>query len=154
MGVFHWSPPVDNYMYFLRVGSRLGSVVVSPASRNGLAKYQTCLIFHRPSTTLHPNCGSAHLEIILLWISTACRLHFPSCHTLLLTCVQNFPSCPGYNYQDYQDSTSRQADNINPLYLKGSRPVVNITNLTYTLSCYDSISAGQTGYTTDKPGTV
>ena len=31
----------------------------------GLAKYQACLIFHQPSTTLDPDRGSAHLETVL-----------------------------------------------------------------------------------------
>ena len=34
-----------------------------PSCRGGSAKYQTCLIFHRASATLHRDCGSAHLEL-------------------------------------------------------------------------------------------
>ena len=49
----------------------------------GSAKYQICLIFHQFSMTLYPDCGSTHLETVLSWISTACRLHFPSCLTRL-----------------------------------------------------------------------
>ena len=48
------------------------------ACSSGSAKYQTCLTFYCPSTTLYPDLGSARLETILLWTSTACRLHFPS----------------------------------------------------------------------------
>ena len=59
-----------------------------PACHDGSAKYQTCLIFHRPSMTQHPDCGSAHLETVLSWISTAYRLHFTSCPTLLLSCLE------------------------------------------------------------------
>ena len=32
-----------------------------PACCGGLAKYQTCLIFHRPSLTLYPDLSSSHL---------------------------------------------------------------------------------------------
>ena len=37
------------------------------ACRGGSAKYQTCLIFQQPSTTLVPDSVSVHLEIGLSW---------------------------------------------------------------------------------------
>ena len=43
------------------------------ACHGGLAKYQTCLIFHRPSTTLY------------IWtVAPPTWKHFPSCPILLL----------------------------------------------------------------------
>ena len=59
-----------------------------PAFRGGSAKHQTCLIFHQPSTTLYPDLGSAHLETVLSWISTACWSHLPSCPILLQSCLK------------------------------------------------------------------
>ena len=46
-----------------------------PACRGGSAKYQTCLIFHQPCTTL----VSTHLETVLSLISMVCPILLPSC---------------------------------------------------------------------------
>ena len=122
------------------------------ACRGGLAKYQTCLIFHQPSTTLHPDCGSAHLETVLLWISTDCRLQIVGyTSSLVLRCYR---------------------------FVLKVNITINITDLTWTLpvkmgnlpvfSCRaGNISAGQarntfrqainkttSRYTKDNPGTV
>ena len=59
-----------------------GSVRIScdfPACRGGSAKCQTCLIFHRLSTTLDPDCGSTHLEPACPGHFLSCPIHFPSC---------------------------------------------------------------------------
>ena len=61
------------------------------ACHGGSAKYQTCLIFHQPSMTLHPDSGFSHLETVLSWISTACQLHFLSFPTLLPSCLEKLP---------------------------------------------------------------
>ena len=47
-----------------------------------LAKYQTYLIFHRPSLPLDPYHGYAHLVTVLSCLSTSCRSHFLSCPVL------------------------------------------------------------------------
>ena len=64
------------------VSVRVGYIF--PACHGELAKYQTCLIFHRPSTTLYPYRGFDHLETIL----SACRSHFPSYPILLPFCYE------------------------------------------------------------------
>ena len=100
MGVFHWSQPVGNLGIFQGLGAmftesvRVGCNFL--ACLIGLTKYQTCLIFHQPSMILHPDCGFTHLETVLSWLSIACRLHFLSCPTLLLSCLEELPvlSCP------------------------------------------------------------
>ena len=61
------------------------------ACRNGLAKYQTCWLFYRPSITLYLDLASAHLETVLLWVSTACQAHFHSYPILLPSCLEELP---------------------------------------------------------------
>ena len=75
MGVFHWSRLVSNYVFFEGREGRL----YFPGLATVDQQISICLIFRRPSTTLYPDCGSAHLETILSWISTAFWLHLPSC---------------------------------------------------------------------------
>ena len=68
MGVFHWSQVVGNYVFFdcweQCLQSRLGSVVVSQLVE-GSAKYQTCLIFHRPFPTLYFGPPEKHPVMIV-----------------------------------------------------------------------------------------
>ena len=49
------------------------------ACRVRFKKYQTCLIFHRPSPNLYTDFGSAELSCL----SMACHVHFPFCPNLL-----------------------------------------------------------------------
>ena len=118
-----------------------------------LSLISTCLIFHRPCMNLYPDCFSAHLKTAMLWISTACLLHFPSCPFLLKSCLEKLPILV-----KYQDSTSLQAINTKQPYFKANRPFVNITDLTWTLPVkrgsrpvsnhrVGNISAGQAGNT-------
>ena len=51
----------------------------------GLAKYQTCLIFHQPSQTLDPNCNSIHLETVLSCLFMCCHSHFQIYSIMLLS---------------------------------------------------------------------
>ena len=77
-------------------------------------KYQKCLIFHQLSTTLHPDCYSAHLETVLSWVSMACQLQFPSCPTLLTFCCGKLSV-------------------LSWLSTKIPPPDINITDLTWSL---------------------
>ena len=47
---------------------------ISLACLSGLAKNQTCLIFHQPSPTLGPDHGSADLETDLFYSHPSCPL--------------------------------------------------------------------------------
>ena len=84
-----------------------------PACHGGLAKYQKCLIFHRPPH----NC--AHCFVMDLYgLSVTLPIFSYNCNHLVL---KNLPSCR----VKYEDPISREAINTN-------RPVVNITDLTWT----------------------
>ena len=69
MQVFHWNRLVHNQVFSEGREQCL-------QSHGGSAKYQTCLIFHRPSTI-------------------SCQLHFLSCPILSPSCLENLPSCLG-----------------------------------------------------------
>ena len=91
MGVY-WGCIVGSYGFFEGqeqcLHSRLGSVIVFPLVVLGFSKYQTCLIFHQPSTTQNPHRGAVHLETILFCLSMSCCSHFPSCPILLPSCQE------------------------------------------------------------------
>ena len=59
-----------------------------PARHGELAKYQTCLIFYQPTSTLAPDCGSAHSKTVLSCLSMSCQSHFLSCPILLPSCLK------------------------------------------------------------------
>ena len=119
MGLFHYSQLVGNWVFFVGreqcLQSWLGSVVVS-------------WLFHRPWTNLYPDLGSAHLETVLSWISIACRSHFTSCPNLLPS-WKNFLACHG-QIPGHPLPTSVHT---NQPFSKANRPVVNTTDLTWTL---------------------
>ena len=61
------------------------------AYHGGSAKYQTCLVFHRPSPTLDPDLGSTHLVTVVVSVVVivcCCHSHFPFCHILLQSCLE------------------------------------------------------------------
>ena len=112
--------------YFSRVCCRVGCSFL--VCRGGSAKYQKCFIFHWPSRTL--DCGSAHLETFLLWISMACWLHFSSCPILLPSCLEKLA------IQSFFSTRTPPPDSpwtLTDRTWKGHQPVVNITHLTWTL---------------------
>ena len=122
------------------------------ACRCESSKYQTCLIFHQPSTTLDPDCGSVYLVTILLYLSMACCKYFLFCPMLLPCCLEAL-SWP--IMVPYLDTTSKQAvSRHKQLYLKGNRLAVNIHHLTWSLPIktgslrrFGNISTGQAGNT-------
>ena len=98
------------------------------ACRSGSANNQTFLIFHGPYTTLYPNCGSANLEYILSWISTACWVHFQSCPVLLPSCLEKLAVLSWFS------TKTPPLHRLIALTDHTDRPVINTTNVTWTLN--------------------
>ena len=84
MGLFHWSRPVGNHVFFESrdqcLQGRLGSVVLS------------CLIFLQPLLTLVTDPDFIHLATGLSVNFTACQLHFPACRLIEQACLYQVSS--------------------------------------------------------------
>ena len=97
-----------------------------PACHDGSAKYQTCFIFHRPSTTLYPDLGSAPWKLGLYGLSVT-----PPALPYTETVLSGSTSRP-FVFK-YLNTTSQQAVHANRRYLKGNITMNIITNLTWSL---------------------
>ena len=100
-----------------------------PACPGGAAKYQTFDISPtHPDSVSGPRLRPPGNCPVLSLYGLSDTLSVLSCTVTVLTGRTSLPVVV-----KYLNTTSRQALRTNPLYLKRNRPVVNISNLTWTL---------------------
>ena len=83
----HFGGSGPMFTWLVRVGCKF------PAYRGESVKYQTCLIFPRPSPTLVSDPNFRPLATGLSINLRACRLHFQACHYHLQACRNMKPAC-------------------------------------------------------------